>query len=36
MTGGAIIMMIIAMVIVWGGMIGAIIKLTRHPDTPED
>ncbi|WP_369267061.1 methionine/alanine import family NSS transporter small subunit [Streptomyces harbinensis] len=24
------------MVIVWGGMIGAIIKLTRHPDTPED
>ncbi|QOV38839.1 methionine/alanine import family NSS transporter small subunit [Streptomyces ferrugineus] len=32
MSGGAIIMMIIAMLIVWGGLVLAIIQLRRHPD----
>ncbi|MGW7295147.1 methionine/alanine import family NSS transporter small subunit [Streptomyces xiamenensis] len=36
MSTGAIIMMIVAMIIVWGGLIGAVVKLVRHPETPED
>ncbi|WP_432135641.1 MULTISPECIES: methionine/alanine import family NSS transporter small subunit [unclassified Streptomyces] len=32
MTGGAIAMMIIAMLIVWGGLLAAIVQLRRHPD----
>ncbi|MEU9730043.1 methionine/alanine import family NSS transporter small subunit [Streptomyces sp. NPDC048002] len=32
MSAGAIVMMIIAMLIVWGGLITAIIQLRRHPD----
>ncbi|MFI9461565.1 methionine/alanine import family NSS transporter small subunit [Streptomyces xiamenensis] len=36
MSTGAIIMMIVAMVIVWGGLIGAVVKLTRHPDNPDN
>ena len=35
MTPVAIIMMIIAIVIVWGGLVAALINLSRHPD-PED
>ncbi|MEJ1922150.1 methionine/alanine import family NSS transporter small subunit [Microbacterium sp. KHB019] len=35
MTTPAIIFMIIAMVTVWGGLIAAIVNLTRHPEEAE-
>ena len=35
MTTTAIVMMIIAMVTVWGGLIAAIINLARHPEVAE-
>ncbi|MCF6525815.1 methionine/alanine import family NSS transporter small subunit [Streptomyces sp. JJ36] len=36
MSAGAITMMIIAILIVWGGLIAAILKLRGHPEPPED
>ncbi|GAA3743220.1 hypothetical protein HDA32_003174 [Spinactinospora alkalitolerans] len=35
MSIDAIVMMIIAIVIVWGGLVAAIIQLRRHPDRPD-
>ncbi|MFC8278094.1 methionine/alanine import family NSS transporter small subunit [Streptomyces sp. NPDC057271] len=35
MSAGAIVMMIIAIAVVWGGLIAAIIRLRRHPPVPE-
>lgn len=35
MTPTAIVMMIIAMVTVWGGLVAAIINLARHPEVAE-
>jgi len=35
MTTTAIIMMIIAMVTVWGGLIAAVVNLARHPEVAE-
>jgi hypothetical protein len=35
MTPVAIIMMIIAMVTVWGGLIAAIVNLARHPEAAD-
>lgn len=35
MTTTAIMMMIIAMVTVWGGLIAAIVNLARHPEVAE-
>ncbi|MCS3843790.1 MULTISPECIES: methionine/alanine import family NSS transporter small subunit [unclassified Microbacterium] len=35
MTTTAIIMMIIAIVTVWGGLIAAIVNLARHPEVAE-
>lgn len=35
MTGTAVVMMIIAMVSVWGGLIAAIVNLARHPEVAE-
>ncbi|MFI2436909.1 methionine/alanine import family NSS transporter small subunit [Streptomyces sp. NPDC018693] len=32
MSASAVIMMIIAILIVWGGLTAAIIQLRRHPD----
>ncbi|MBL1067763.1 methionine/alanine import family NSS transporter small subunit [Streptomyces sp. 7-21] len=32
MSGDAILMMLIAVVIVWGGLAAAIWRLTRHPE----
>ncbi|MGW0827609.1 methionine/alanine import family NSS transporter small subunit [Streptomyces sp. NPDC002845] len=32
MSAGAVVMMIIAILIVWGGLALAIIRLRRHPD----
>lgn len=36
MTAAAIVMMIIAMITVWGGLVAAIINLARHPEAAED
>ncbi|MFG3392154.1 methionine/alanine import family NSS transporter small subunit [Streptomyces parvus] len=35
MSTSAIIMMIISMLIVWGGLVAAILRLRRHPQ-PKD
>ncbi|WP_096713211.1 methionine/alanine import family NSS transporter small subunit [Microbacterium sp. SZ1] len=35
MTATAIIMMIVAMVAVWGGLIAAIVNLARHPEAED-
>lgn len=35
MTPTAIIMMIIAMVTVWGGLIAGIVNLAKHPETDD-
>ena len=34
MTTSAIIFMIISMVLIWGGLIAAILHLRNHPDIP--
>ena len=36
MSTGAIIMMIIAIAVVWGGLVAAIVRLRRHPPEPEE
>lgn len=35
MTATAIVMMIIAMVTIWGGLVTAVVNLARHPETAE-
>jgi len=35
MTATAVVMMIIAMVTVWGGLVAAIVNLARHPEAAE-
>ncbi len=35
MTAAAIIMMIIAMVTVWGGLVAAVVNLARHPEAAD-
>jgi len=35
MTTTAIIFMIIAMVTVWGGLVAALVNLSRHPEEAE-
>ncbi|WP_078900479.1 methionine/alanine import family NSS transporter small subunit [Streptomyces sp. SBT349] len=32
MSAGAIVMMVAAMGVVWGGLVAAILKLRGHPD----
>lgn len=32
MGTSAIIMMLIALIVVWGGLVAAIVHLNRHPD----
>lgn len=36
MTTPAIIMMVIALLTVWGGLAAAIINLARHPEVADD
>lgn len=36
MSTSAIIMMIIALVLVWGGLIASFLHLRGHPDSPDD
>lgn len=35
MSTSAIVMMIVAVGIVWGGLTAALIQLRRHPEQPE-
>jgi hypothetical protein len=32
MSGDAIVMMVIAMVVIWGGLVAALVNLQRSPD----
>ncbi len=34
MSVGAVVMLVIAIMIVWGGLIGSILLLRRHPEAP--
>ncbi|REJ03968.1 methionine/alanine import family NSS transporter small subunit [Microbacterium bovistercoris] len=36
MTPTAVVMMIIATLTIWGGLVGAIVNLVRHPEVAED
>ena len=36
MSVSAIVMMIVAIVTVWGGLAAAIVNIARHPENPED
>lgn len=36
MSGGAIIMLVLAILIVWGGLASSIFALSRHPEHPEE
>jgi len=36
MTGPAITLMLVAIVIIWGGLVFALVNLSRHPEEPED
>lgn len=36
MSTSAVIMMIVFIVVIWGGMLAAILKLRGHPDPPDD
>ncbi|MCD9898964.1 methionine/alanine import family NSS transporter small subunit [Streptomyces sp. MT29] len=35
MSASAIVMMVVAMIIVWGGLIAAILRLRGHSEPPE-
>ena len=34
MSGDAILMMLLAMIVIWGGLVVALINLRRSPDLP--
>ena len=36
MSGAAIAMMIVAILNIWGGLVFALVNLSRHPEEPED
>jgi hypothetical protein len=36
MSAEAIVMMVVAMVIIWGGLVLALVNLRRNPDLPVD
>lgn len=35
MTTTAIVMMIVAMVAIWGGLVAAVVNLSRHPEAAD-
>lgn len=35
MTPTAIVMMVVAMVAVWGGLVAAVVNLARHPEVAD-
>lgn len=32
MSAGAVVMLIVAIVVVWGGLVASVVHLRRHPD----
>lgn len=36
MSASAIVMLIISVVVVWGGLVGALLLLRRFPEVPDD
>jgi hypothetical protein len=36
MSTGAVIMLVLAILIVWGGLAASILALRRHPDQPDE
>ncbi|MEU2971264.1 methionine/alanine import family NSS transporter small subunit, partial [Nocardiopsis alba] len=36
MSASAIVMMVISIVVLWGGLLGAVLHLRRHPDEPAE
>ncbi|WP_298039768.1 methionine/alanine import family NSS transporter small subunit [uncultured Microbacterium sp.] len=36
MTATAVVYMVVAMVTVWGGLVAALVNLSRHPEEVED
>ncbi len=36
MSMGAITMMVVSMVLLWGGLVAAVVHLRRNPEAPED
>ena len=35
MNKSALIMMVLSMILLWGGLLAAMVHLSRHPDDPE-
>ncbi|MFB8762464.1 methionine/alanine import family NSS transporter small subunit [Nocardiopsis alba] len=35
MSASAIVMMVVSIIVLWGGLLGAVLHLRRHPDEPE-
>ena len=36
MSAEAVVMLVLAIVIVWGGLAASIVALNRHPDRPDE
>jgi hypothetical protein len=36
MSSGAVVMLVLAILIVWGGLAASIVALRRHPDQPDE
>ena len=36
MSASAVVMMIVAIVTVWGGLAAAVVNIVRHPESAED
>lgn len=35
MNKSALIMMVLSMILLWGGLLAAVVHLARHPDDPQ-
>lgn len=35
MSTGALVMLVVAIVVIWGGLVASVVHLRRHPDEPE-
>ncbi|MGY5766450.1 methionine/alanine import family NSS transporter small subunit [Brachybacterium sp. DNPG3] len=36
MSASAVVMMIVAIVTVWGGLVAAVVSIVRHPESADD
>jgi hypothetical protein len=36
MSGGAVVMLVVSILVVWGGLAAGIVYLRRHPDEPTE